>query len=124
MVELEQIQDAPEDTSQSGRFQDLLEEFTTHLQQAMDREEILMGRPWTDEEESRVYFRMKDLEAHLKRSAFSGMTAPRMAQKIRDLGGEPISLFLKGRAVRAWRVPRFTRQETPFETPQQKGAPF
>jgi hypothetical protein len=90
----------------------------------MDREEILMGRPWTDEEESRVYFRMKDLEAHLKRSAFSGMTAPRMAQKIRDLGGEPISLFLKGRAVRAWRVPRFTRQETPFETPQQKGAPF
>jgi hypothetical protein len=124
MVELEQIQDAPEDTSYSGRFQDLLEEFTTHLQQAMDREEILMGRPWTDEDEARVYFRMKDLEAHLKRSSFNGMSAPRMAQKIRDLGGEPISLFLKGRAVRAWRVPRFTRQETPFETPQQKGAPF
>jgi len=124
MVELEQIQDAPEDTSHSGRFQDLLEEFTTHLQQAMDREEILMGRPWTDEEEARVYFRMKDLEAHLKRSSFNGMSAPRMAQKIRDLGGEPISLFLKGRAVRAWRVPQFTRQETPFETPQQKGAPF
>ena len=124
MVELEQIQDAPEDTSYSGRFTDLLEEFTTHLQQAMDREEILMGRPWTDEQESRVYFRMKDLESHLKRSNFNGLTAPRMAQKIRDIGGEPISLFLKGRAVRAWRVPRFTRQETPFETPQQKGAPF
>ena len=124
MVELEQIQDAPEDTSYSGRFQDLLEEFTTHLQQAMDREEILMGRPWTDEDEARVYFRMKDLEAHLKRSGFNGLTAPRMAQKIRDMGGEPISLFLKGRAIRAWRVPRFTRQETPFDTPQQKGAPF
>lgn len=124
MVELEQIQDAPEDTSYSGRFQDLLEEFTTHLQQAMDREEILMGRPWTDEDEARVYFRIKDLEAHLKRSGFNGLTAPRMAQKIRDMGGEPISLFLKGRAIRAWRVPQFTRQETPFETPQQKGAPF
>ena len=124
MVELEQIQDAPEDTSYSGRFTDLLEEFTTHLQQAMDREEILMGRPWTDEEESRVYFRMKDLEAHLKRSGFNGLTAPRMAQKIRDVGGEPISMFLKGRAIRAWRVPRFTRQESPFETQQQKGVPF
>ena len=125
MVELEQIQDAPEDTSYTGRFTDLLEEFTTHLQQAMDREEILMGRPWTSEEDAMVYFRIKDLEAHLKRSSFTSMSAPRMAQKLRDIGGEPISLFLKGRSVRTWRVPRFARQESPFETPEhRKGAFF
>jgi hypothetical protein len=125
MVELEQIQDAPEDTSYTGRFTDLLEEFTTHLQQAMDREEILMGRPWTNEEDAMVYFRIKDLEAHLKRSSFNNISAPRMAQKLRDIGGEPISLFLKGRSVRTWRVPRFARQESPFETPEhRKGAFF
>jgi hypothetical protein len=64
MVESEQIQEATDDTSITGRFVDLLEEFCTHLQQAMDRDEILLGRPWTDEEEAKTYFRMKDLESH------------------------------------------------------------
>ena len=51
MVETQAITEAPEDTSSDGRFYDLLEEFCTHLQTAMDREEVLMGRPWTNEEE-------------------------------------------------------------------------
>ena len=63
---------------------------------------------------------MKDLEAHLVRNNFKGMTAPKMAQRIRDLGGEPISLFLKNRAARCWRIPRFDRQDAPFATPEQR----
>jgi hypothetical protein len=120
MVETEQITEASEDTSITGRFNDLLEEFCTHLQQAMDREEILMGRPWTDDNEAKTYFRMKDLEAHLVRNNFKGMTHPKMAQRLRDLGGEPISLFLKNRAARCWKIPRFSRQDAPFETPEQR----
>jgi len=120
MVESEQIQEATDDTSITGRFVDLLEEFCTHLQQAMDRDEILLGRPWTDEEEAKTYFRMKDLEAHLKRNNFVGLTAPKMAQRLRDLGGEPIPLFLKGRATRCWRLPGFKKQDAPFNTPEQK----
>lgn len=125
MVETQAIQDAPEDTSITGRFNDLVEEFTTHLQQAMDRDEILLGRPWINEEEAKVYFRMKDLEAHLRRSGFAGLNAAKMAQRIRDLGGEPISLFLKGRTTRCWRMPRFDRQDAPFDTHEQRqGSPF
>jgi hypothetical protein len=120
MVETEQITEASEDTSLTGRFNDLLEEFCTHLQQAMDRDEILMGRPWTNDDEARTYFRMKDLEAHLMRNNFKGMTAPKMAQRIRDLGGQPISLFLKNRTTRCWSIPRFNRQDAPFETPEQQ----
>lgn len=125
MVELEQIQEASEDTSITGRFTDLVEEFCTHLQQAMDRDEILMGRPWTSEEEGKVYFRIKDLESHLKRNNFGSLSAPKMAQRLRDLGGEPFSLFLKGRTTRVWRLPTFARQDSPFDTPEmQKGSPF
>lgn len=125
MVELEQIHEASEDTTITGQFMDLVEEFTTHLQQAMDRDEILLGRPWTHEEEAMVYFRIKDLEAHLKRSNFMGMTAPKIAQRLRDIGGEPYPLFLKGRTTRCWRMPRFNRQNAPFETPEmKKGSPF
>lgn len=120
MVESEQIHEATDDTSITGRFVDLLEEFCTHIQQAMDRDEILLGRPWTDEEEAKTYFRMKDLEAHLKRNNFVGLTAPKMAQRLRDLGGEPIPLFLKGRATRCWRLPGFKKQDAPFNTPEQK----
>ena len=122
MVESEQITEASEDTSITGRFNDLLEDFCTHVQQAMDRDEILMGRPWTSDEEGKTYFRMKDLEAFLKRNNFSGMTAPKMAQRLRDMGGEPISLFLKNRAARCWRLPRFNSQDAPFDTPEQKKA--
>lgn len=126
MVEMEQIVDAPEDTSVTGRFTDLLEEFTTHLQQAFDRDEMLMGRPWVNEDEGKVHFRMKDLEAHLKRNNFTLLSAPRIAQRLRDLGGEPITLSLKGRATRLWRMPVFTKQNAPFDTPtaHTTGAPF
>lgn len=126
MVETEQIQVASEDTSITGRFLDLLEEFCTHLQQAMDRDEMLLGRPWRNEDDRLVYFRIKDLEGHLKRSNFTGLTAPKMAQRLRTLGGEPVSLTLKGRVVRCWKVPGFITQDAPFNTPTQRasGSPF
>jgi hypothetical protein len=125
MVELEQIIEASGDTSISGKFSDLVEEFCTHLQPAMDRDEILLGRPWTNEDEGKVYFRIKDLEPFLRRNNFVGLSSPKMAQRLREMGGEPFSLFLKGRTTRTWRLPLFDRQDAPFETPEmKKGTPF
>jgi hypothetical protein len=120
MVESEQIHEATDDTSITGRFVDLLEEFCTHLQQAMDRDEILLGRPWTSDEEGKVYFRIKDLEAHLKRNNFTGLSAPKMAQRMREMGGDPVNLYLKGRSTRVWTLPRFDKQDSPFVTPEMK----
>lgn len=126
MVETEQITEASEDTSITGRFTDLLEEFTTHMQQALDREEVMMGRPWRDDDEGKTYFRMKDLEAHLKRNNFMGLSAPKMAHRLRDIGGEPISMFIKGRTIRCWRIPSFGKQDAPFETQTKRSgeSPF
>jgi hypothetical protein len=68
---------------------------------------------------------MKDLEAHLLRNNFKGMTTPKIAQRMRDIGGEPISLFLKGRTVRCWRIPRFNKQDAPFTTQtKREESPF
>ena len=64
MVETEgAIIHTSEDTSIRGQFYELLEEFTTHMQAALDREEILLRRPWTNETTNRTYYRLKDLEA-------------------------------------------------------------
>ena len=117
MVEMQAITEASEDTTITGRFADLVEEFTTHLQQAMDRDEILMGRVWTDEANGVSYLRIKDLEAHLKRNNFGALSAPKMAQRLRELGGEPSSINLKGRTARVWKLPVFDTQDSPFDTP-------
>jgi hypothetical protein len=117
MVELEAITEASEDTTISGRFNELVEEFTTHLQQGMDRDEILMGRVWTDEENAVACFRIKDLEAHLRRNNFGTLSAPKMAQRLRELGGVPSSIHLKGRTTRIWKLPVFESQDSPFDTP-------
>jgi hypothetical protein len=117
MVELEAITEASEDTTISGRFNELVEEFTTHLQQGMDRDEILMGRVWTDEENAVACFRIKDLEAHLRRNNFGTLSAPKMAQRLRELGGVPSSIHLKGRTTRIWKLPVFESQDAPFDTP-------
>ena len=126
MVETQAITEASEDTSITGRFTDLLEEFTTHMQQALDREEVIMGRPWRDDDEAKTYFRIKDLEGHLKRNSFLGLSAPKMAQRLRDMGGEPISMFIKGRTIRCWRIPSFDKQDSPFESQTKRSteAPF
>lgn len=97
---------------------DLLEEFCTHMQSALDREEILMGRPWTDEEENLTYFRLKDLESFLMRHKFVGLSSAKIAQRLRSLDGKPDSVFIKGRAVRIWKIPSFEKQAGSFTIKQ------
>ena len=50
------IMEVSEDASTSGQFYDYLEEFCRHLQQAKTEEEILLRKPWTDEESGITYF--------------------------------------------------------------------
>ena len=124
MVQSQAIQEAPDDTSNEGRFMDLLEEFCTHMQGAMAREEILMGRPWLDEEDGKTYFRLKDLESFLIRNKFMALTSAKIAQRLRTMGGSPQSLFIKDRAVRLWWIPAFKKQSGPFTLPEEKADPF
>ena len=103
-----------EDTSVRGQFYDMLEEFSTHMQSAMDKEEILLRRPWTDEEEGRTYFRLKDFEAFLKRNKFFEYRSNKIAQRLRDIDGRSDQFRIKGRVVRCWSVPAFAKIEENF----------
>jgi hypothetical protein len=105
-----------EDTSLRGQFYDMLEEFSTHMQSAMDKEEILLRRPWTDEEEGRTYFRLKDFEAFLKRNKFFEYRSNKIAQRLRDIDGRSEQFRIKGRTVRCWSIPSFAKIEEEFES--------
>ena len=121
------IIDVAEDASINGQFYDYLEEFCAHMQKANDKEEILLKRPWTDEESGTTLFRLKDFEAYLKRNKFFEYKTHKIAQRLRDLGGQSCVLKIKGRPVRVWEVPAFDNADMDIKTPSfssGEGAPF
>ena len=115
------IIDVAQDASVSGQFYDHLEEFCQHMQQAEDKEEILLKRPWTDEETKITYFRLKDFEAHLKRNKFFEYKSHKIAQRLRDIGGTSTLLRIKGRPVRLWQIPSFDAVEVELPAPEFGG---
>ena len=117
MIETEgAVISTPEDTSLRGQFYDLLEEFSTHMQTAVDKEEILLRRPWTDPEDNRTYFRLKDFESFLKRNKFFEYRSNKVAQRLRDMDGRAEQFRIKGRTVRCWSIPAFAKIEEEFSS--------
>ena len=111
------IIDVAEDASISGQFYDYLEEFCAHMQKANDKEEILLKKPWTDEETGTTLFRLKDFEAFLKRNKFFEYKTHKIAQRLRDLGGQSRLLRIKERPVRVWEIPAFDSAEVELTAP-------
>ena len=82
------IMEVSEDASINGQFYEYLDEFCTSTQKAEDREEILLRRPWVDEESNAVHFRLKDFESFLRKNRFSEFKTHKVAQRLRDINGE------------------------------------
>ena len=111
------IMEVSEDASIDGQFYDFLEEFCTTMQQAKVRDEILLRRPWTDDEEGKTYFRLRDFEAHLRKNKFFEYKSHKIAQRLRDRNAESTSVKLKGKTVRVWVIPSFEHTNIDIETP-------
>ena len=107
-------------------FYDYLEEFCRHLQQAQDKEEILLKKPWTDEDKNITYFRLKDFENFLKKNKYFEFKSHKIAQRLRDINGESIVLKIKNRSVRVWSIPSFDVADVDISAPDfhQEEVPF
>ena len=77
------------------------------MQKAQDREEILLRRPYTDEEEGMTYFRLKDFESFLRKNKFFEYKSHKIAQRLRDRNGQSKVVKIKGKPIRVWVVPAF-----------------
>lgn len=113
-----------QDASVVGQLYEHLEEWTTSLQQAASREEILLRRPFT--EDSKTYFRLKDFEAHLKKQRFTDLKSHKIAQRLRDINGESVVVKIKDKAVRVWVIPAFDSPDVSIASPSftRKKDPF
>ena len=106
---------ASEDSSIDGQFYEYLEEFCVHLQTAEDKEEILLRRPWSDAEKGLTFFRLKDFSAHLRKNRFFEYKTHQISQRLRDIGGQPSFLKIKGKSVRVWQIPSFEEVDMTVE---------
>ena len=113
------IIEVPQDASVEGQFQDLLESFCTDRAQAQTKEEILLGKPFT--EAGQTSFRLSDLEAYLQRHNFRYFSRPKITARLRDLGASHSGQNVKGRFVNLWSVPSFDTQTDPFDLPDFTG---
>ena len=119
------IIEVSQDASITGQFYDHLEDFCCGKQQETDRDEILLRRPYMDEEEGLTYFRLKDFETHLKKNKFFEFKSHKIAQRLRDINGAAVSVKIKGKAVRVWKVPSFvSHPDIPAPLVAKKGKPF
>ena len=105
MVEYHAITAASEEVSISGQFKEHLITFL-HSQLSDTKEEILLRRPYYDEEKHEYIFRLQDLDSYLKRQKFIHYkTRTDISARLRELGAESITIRLKNKpSVRAWRV--------------------
>jgi hypothetical protein len=111
------IIEVAEDASTSGQFYDYLEEFCRHMQQAQAKEEILLRRPWTDEEDNVTYFRLRDFENFLKKNKFFEFKSHKIAQRLRDINGSSTVMKIQNRSVRVWVIPAFDNSDMELNTP-------
>jgi hypothetical protein len=111
------VVEVSEDASIDGQFYEYLDEFCNTLQQAQTQDEIILRRPYKDDAENRIYFRLKDFEAHLKKNKFFEYKSHKIAQRLRDRNGESTVLKVKGKAVRVWAIPASGNGPVEVDTP-------
>jgi hypothetical protein len=96
---------ADEDTTREGQFREILETFLTNRQRGRSREDLLRSVPWEDEDKRRHYFTMEALAKIVEREGMRKVERNEIAAWIKNLGGEPQSLTIKGCRKRCWWVP-------------------
>ena len=116
------IIDVSKDASVEGQFDELLESFCTDIAQASTRDEMLLGKPWTDEH--KTHFRIRDLMDYLQRHRFMDMKTNQVAAKLKDMGAEHLFFNIRGRGVNAWVVPAYESEEPDIDIPDMTQDPF
>ena len=114
-----EIIEAPDDAGSEGRMWFMLDNFCTGMVQARVKEEMLMGKPWT--EEGRTYFRGSDFQRYLEQQHFRSMSSKEIWSALRRRGAEHHSFNIKAKCVQCWSVPAFTSQDSEFDIPSVEG---
>jgi hypothetical protein len=122
----------PEELTQKGLFVELVESFCTSRIAARSPEELLTGKPWT--EDGLTYFKLSALQEFLKRNNFTQYTRGQITERLKEINGgvEADKTYRfkdnqdRWKSVRVWYVPEMNRGEVdlPEVTFEEEEAPF
>lgn len=111
------IIEVPKESTPRGTLLHYLEEFCTSRVQGRTQEELLLGKPWTNN--SRTYFRMCDFMKYLERQRFIDMNKSRITVYLQELGMQRHFYNVRGRGCNCVSVPEFKRAAISHEVPEQ-----
>lgn len=97
--------EAPTEVGRSGHFYELLSSFLTDRHVGEMRDDLLVGRPYFDEDLQKYFFRLGDLTKYLENSNFRSLSRAQITTRIRRIGGNQHFFNVKGKGVNVWWVP-------------------
>jgi hypothetical protein len=117
--------EVPQELTYKGQFAELLESYCTGRVQAVTVEEIMLGKPYTDSEEQRTYFRLDSLMEFLRQKKFDSYTRAQIQERIKEMNDGTDSHGVKRfktsagkwKSVRVWWVPEFAAEVSTPDIP-------
>lgn len=117
---------APPETTTSGHFLELLEDFLTNRHAGTRIEDVLNGKPYLNEDDNRHYFRLRDLMQFLEQRGFDEWGRNKLGQRIEQLnhgkGGGRHFAIVSGRGTNMYWVDKSQVTPTP-QTPLPASKP-
>jgi hypothetical protein len=106
LLESVTVIEAPQDATPRGQLNELIEKYCTQRAQAMTKEEIRMGKPYTDG--GRHFFTVAGLMSFLERHKFKTLGLHEITSYLKnDLGATHHFFNVKGKGINAWSVSEF-----------------
>lgn len=117
---------APPDATSDGQLTVYLQRFCTSRTQAKNKDEILMGKPYTDAEQGRTIFCVTDFLQYLQQHRVAGANEKRLYVWLSERGDiTSHQEVIKGKMIQYWSIIAFSAQTEEFDTPRmEQGAPF
>jgi hypothetical protein len=89
-----------------GEFRNVLTRYISNQANAMDIDDILNGQCFVEDEESKVYFRMDQLQEYMRNRRYIALSSNQMGIFLRNLGGDCSKRKLNGKSAQlVWWVP-------------------
>lgn len=95
----------PPDALAGAALREAMYEFLVNRAKGDRREDMLLGRPWENEERSRFEFRLKDLQKFLRRDGHDPMTRGELVREIEKMDGGHGFYNIDNHGCNYWYVP-------------------
>jgi hypothetical protein len=109
--------DVPEDATREGQWWSFLHRFCTGKVTAKELDEVLMGKPYTDESGGLVYFQSSDFLQYLQQHRVSGIDERAIWKFLHRRRAISEVRTIKGKIVNLWVLPAFSKQTEEFKQP-------